>query len=54
DHPDPLSELERLERLSREFWVSFRKFLPTRQNPAGITDRTVIDAAVAATIAAKQ
>ncbi len=54
DHPDPLSELERLERVSREFWVSFRKFLPTRQNPAGITDRTVIDAAVAATIAAKQ
>jgi uncharacterized Ntn-hydrolase superfamily protein len=44
DHPDPLSELERLERVSRERWVHFRKFLPTRQNPAGITDRATIDA----------
>src|SRR5262249_25754399 len=32
DHADPLAELERLERVSRERWVHFRKFLPTRQN----------------------
>jgi uncharacterized Ntn-hydrolase superfamily protein len=46
DHADPLSELERLERVSRERWVHFRKFLPTRKNPAGITDRATIDAGI--------
>ena len=35
DHADPLAELERLEAVSRERWVHFRKFLPTRKNPAG-------------------
>jgi len=50
DHDDPLSELERLERVSRERWVHFRKFLPTRQNPAGITDRAIIDADIEAAI----
>ena len=30
DHADPLAELERLERVSREHWMHFRKFLPTR------------------------
>jgi uncharacterized Ntn-hydrolase superfamily protein len=48
DHDDPLAELERLERVSRERWVHFRKFLPTRQNPAGITDRATIEAGIAA------
>jgi uncharacterized Ntn-hydrolase superfamily protein len=47
DHADPLAELERLERVSRERWVHFRKFLPTRLNPAGITDRATIDASIA-------
>jgi uncharacterized Ntn-hydrolase superfamily protein len=47
DHADPLTELERLEAVSRERWVHFRKFLPTRQNPAGITDRATIEAAIA-------
>jgi uncharacterized Ntn-hydrolase superfamily protein len=48
DHIDPLSELERLEAVSRERWVHFRKYLPSRKNPAGITDRAVIDAGIAA------
>jgi uncharacterized Ntn-hydrolase superfamily protein len=48
DHADPLHELERLEAVSRERWVHFRKFLPTRKNPAGITDRATIDADIAA------
>ncbi|MEA2881125.1 MAG: hypothetical protein QOH32_344 [Bradyrhizobium sp.] len=52
DHADPLGELERLEAVSRERWVHFRQFLPTRKNPGGITDRTIIDAAVEAAIAA--
>jgi uncharacterized Ntn-hydrolase superfamily protein len=51
DHDDPLSELERLERVSRERWIHFRKFLPTRENPAGITDRATIDSSIAAALA---
>src|SRR5450631_4456392 len=37
DHVDPLAELERLEAVSREHWAHFRKVMPTRKNPAGIT-----------------
>jgi uncharacterized Ntn-hydrolase superfamily protein len=48
DHPDPLAELERLEQVSRERWAHFRGFLPSRANPAGITDRAIIDAGVEA------
>ena len=54
DHPDPLTELERLEKVSRERWVHFRKYLPTRANPAGITDRATIDAGIEAAIAGQQ
>jgi uncharacterized Ntn-hydrolase superfamily protein len=54
DHADPLAELERLEAVSRERWVHFRKFLPTRQNPAGITDRATIDASIEAAIAGQK
>ena len=54
DHTDPLRELERLEQISRERWVHFRQFLPTRANPAGITDRTIIDATIEAAIAGQK
>ena len=54
DHPDPLAELERLEQVSRERWAHFRKFLPSRENPAGITDRATIDAGVEAARAGEQ
>ena len=54
DHIDPLAELERLEAVSRERWVHFRKYLPSRKNPAGITDRAVIDAGIAAAIESRQ
>jgi uncharacterized Ntn-hydrolase superfamily protein len=53
DHADPLAELERLEQISRERWVHFRRFLPTRNNPAGITDRATIDASIDAAIASQ-
>jgi uncharacterized Ntn-hydrolase superfamily protein len=46
DHTDPLGELVRLERVSRANWVHFREFMPTRANPAGVTDRAAIDAAI--------
>jgi uncharacterized Ntn-hydrolase superfamily protein len=54
DHADPLAELERLEGVSRERWVHFRKYLPSRKNPAGITDRETIDAGIAAAIAGQK
>jgi uncharacterized Ntn-hydrolase superfamily protein len=54
DHGDPLAELERLEAVSRERWVHFRKYLPSRKNLAGITDRAAIDAGIAAAIESKQ
>ena len=46
DHADPLAELDRLEQVSRERWVHFRQYLPSRSNPAGITDRATIDAKI--------
>jgi uncharacterized Ntn-hydrolase superfamily protein len=46
DHVEPLLELARLEAASRERWTTFRSFLATRRNPAGIFDRTRIDAEV--------
>jgi uncharacterized Ntn-hydrolase superfamily protein len=54
DHTDPLDELDRLERISRERWVPFRQFLPSRTNPAGVTDRSVIEAGVEAALAAQK
>jgi len=51
DHSDPLGELERLEQVSRERWVHFRKFLPSRKNPAGVTDRKIIEASMEAAVA---
>jgi uncharacterized Ntn-hydrolase superfamily protein len=54
DHADPLDELDRLERISREHWVPFRQFLPSRANPAGVTDRAVIEAGVEAALAAEK
>ena len=54
DHADPLAELERLEKVSRERWVHFRQFLPSRNNPAGITDRKIIDATIEAAAAGQK
>jgi uncharacterized Ntn-hydrolase superfamily protein len=53
DHVDPLAELARLERVSRERWVHFRKYLPSRRDPAGVTDREAIEAGIAAARAAE-
>jgi uncharacterized Ntn-hydrolase superfamily protein len=50
DHADPIHELARLECVSRERWAHFRQFLPTRQNPAGVTDRATIDAGIEAAL----
>jgi uncharacterized Ntn-hydrolase superfamily protein len=53
DHTDPLAELERLEKVSRERWVHFSRFLPSAKNPHGELDRKVIDAGIAAALAAE-
>ena len=53
DHTDPLAELERLEKVSRERWVHFSKYLPGKRNPAGELDRAKIDAGIAAALAAE-
>jgi uncharacterized Ntn-hydrolase superfamily protein len=47
DHPDPLAELRRLYRVSRERFATFRRFLPGADSPCGVFDRAVIDAAIA-------
>jgi len=47
DHIEPLAELERLERVSRERWTTFRRFLPNRRDPVGTTDRALIEREIA-------
>ena len=54
DHPEPLAELERLERVSRERWISFRCFLPGRRDPVGVTDRSVIEREIARELAGEK
>ncbi len=51
DHIDPLTELSRLEGVARERWVHFRRFMPSREHPAGLTDRADLDARIAQSIA---
>jgi len=51
DHADPLAELARLEEVSRRAFVHWRRFGPTRANPAGIVDPEERAAAIAQSIA---
>ena len=46
DHPDPLAELRRLYERSFERFQPFVRCLPTRADPAGITDRALIEQAI--------
>ena len=52
DHAEPLRELERLERVSRERWMGFRRCLPRRRDPVGITDRSLIEQEIARSLTA--
>jgi uncharacterized Ntn-hydrolase superfamily protein len=47
DHADPLAELERLERVSRERFVHFARCFATRADPGGVWDREAVDASIA-------
>lgn len=51
DHPDPLSELERLEAVARERWVHFRRLMPSKAHPSGAADRVDLEDRIAASIA---
>ena len=54
DHAEPLLELERLERMSRERWMAFRRCLPNKHDPVGITDRALIEQEIARSLAAEK
>src|SRR3954467_6934826 len=54
DHPDPLAELARLESIGRQRLFHYVKFMPTRQNPHGTLDRSVIEAGIAAAVASEE
>ncbi|HSC98862.1 MAG TPA: DUF1028 domain-containing protein, partial [Casimicrobiaceae bacterium] len=47
DHPEPVAELARLLEKSAERFQPFIACLPSRQRPAGICDRAVIEAEIA-------
>ena len=54
DHADPLVELARLEEVARGRFLHYRKFMPSRANPAGVTDRDEIERRIAESIAAAE
>ena len=47
DHPDPLSELRRLYRVSLERFAVFRRMLAGNDSAWGVLDRAVIDTTIA-------
>lgn len=51
DHVDPLTELTRLEQVSRQRFAHYRKFLPSRARPAGVIDRAEIERLIAQSVA---
>jgi len=53
DHTAPLVELRRLYDVSETYFTPFKRFLPTRARPAGIFDRTVIEAGIKAALATR-
>ena len=51
DHPDPLAEIERLEEVARQYWVHFRRVLPSTQNVAGVLDSAERQMIIAGSVA---
>lgn len=47
DHAEPLVELRRLYEEARRMFLPFSAFLPKRDDPSGVFDRSVVDAEVA-------
>ena len=53
DHTDPIGELARLEAVSRGRPMHYRKVMPSKDDPAGVTDRAEIERRIAQSIAAE-
>lgn len=51
DHPEPLDELARLERVAHERYLHYRKVMPRKGDPAGVLDRAEIERRIAASLA---
>jgi len=51
DHADPLTELARLEQVSHERALHYRKCMPSRHNPAGVYDRAELERRIAESMA---
>jgi uncharacterized Ntn-hydrolase superfamily protein len=51
DHADPLAELARLQEVARQRWVHFRRYMPSRARPSGLTDRGDLEARISQSIA---
>lgn len=54
DHPDPLAELRRLLDVAQERYLHVAQIMPTAANFSGVTDRSRIDAAIAAEAARRK
>ena len=46
----PLDERDLLLEVARERWVHFRRWMPSRENPSGLVDRSGLEALVAGSI----
>lgn len=53
DHTEPLIELRRLYAVAQERYLHVAETMPTRENPHGMIDRSVIDQKIAALEAAR-
>lgn len=51
DHADPLGELARLEKVTHERWLHFRRQMPSRDRPSGLTDRSQLEELITRSIA---
>jgi uncharacterized Ntn-hydrolase superfamily protein len=51
DHTDPLGELARLHEVARQRWVHYRRTMPRRDSPSGLTDRSELDQLIAQSVA---
>ncbi|MBN9061805.1 MAG: pilus assembly protein [Rhizobiales bacterium 65-9] len=51
DHPEPLDELARIEEEGWKRFMHYRKFMPSKAQPAGLLDRPEIERRIAESIA---
>ena len=53
DHPEPVEELARLLHVADGRAIHYRKLMPRRDDPVGVTDRAEIERRIAASLAAE-